>query len=244
MRYPAKLLKTIVAVGMSLFLLPVLVTPAAAQTWIELAPTGPQPPDPLFVPKHAFYDAANNRLIAFFPGNPPYNPDPPGNANEVWILTNANGLGGTPTWFQLQPTGAPSFSNKMESVVYDVVHNRLIVYGGCRVSCSPALSEVFVLSNANGLGGIPVWKQSSVPNPQPRTSHTAVYDAINNLMIAFGGGLAFFGTDQNDTRVLTNANAGPSTWALPLGLLSPLREGHHPSETATPPSTIKPPTGW
>lgn len=51
---------------------------AVAQTWIELNPVG-SPPDPVYVAKSAFYDAANNRLIVFFPGNPPFNPNPPGN---------------------------------------------------------------------------------------------------------------------------------------------------------------------
>ena len=184
-----------------------------AQTWIELAPSG-TPPQPVFVPKNIHYDAANNRLIAFYPGNPPFNGNPPGNGNEVWILTNANGLGGTPAWSKLLPSGSPPFSNGNETAVYDAATNHLIVYGGCFANCSPALSNVFVLSNANGLGGPPVWSQSNVTNPQARAGHSAVADSATNLMITFGGHLAFFGTDHNDTRILANANgtASPSTW--------------------------------
>ncbi len=201
------------------------VQTAVAQTWIELTPVG-SPPDPIFFPKPIHYDAANNRLIAFFPGNPPFG----GVGNQVWVLTNANGLGGTPTWTQLQPQGSPPFSNGLESVVYDPVTNSLIVYGGCFANCSPALSNVFVLTNANGLGGTPVWSQISVSNPQPRTHHSAVYDPQNNLMITFGGHFAFFGTDQNDTRVLSNANGigGVSTWTtLSIsGSIPPIRSLH------------------
>lgn len=184
-----------------------------AQTWIELAPTG-TPPHPVFSRKNINYDAANNRLIAFYPGNPPFNGNPPGNGNEVWILTNANGLGGTPAWTKLLPSGSPPFSNGNEIVVYDAATNRLIVYGGCFANCSPALSNVFVLSNANGLGGPPVWSQSTVTNPQARAELSAVDDSANNLLIAFAGHLAFFGTDHNDIRILSNANgtASPSTW--------------------------------
>ena len=185
--------------------------PVVAQTWIELSPATPSgaPPDPGFLPKPVHYDAVNNRLIVFKPGVPPG-----GVGNQVWVLTNANGLGGTPVWTPLTPTGTPPHSNILESVVYDAATNRLIVYGGCAFNCSPALGDVFVLTNANGLGGTPVWSQSSVTNPQARTHHSAVYDPTNNRMTAFGGHFAFYGTDQNDTRILSNANgvASPSSW--------------------------------
>jgi hypothetical protein len=183
---------------------------ASAQSWTELFPTG-APPDPLFVPKPAFYDATSNRLIVFFPGVPGAG----GFGNQVWVLTNANGLGAPPQWIQLFPSGSPPFSNGLESAVYDAATNRLIVYGGCAFNCSPALSQVFVLTHANGLGGAPEWTQSAVTNPQARTYHSAVLDSANNLMIAFGGHFAFFGNDQNDTRTLSNANGvtSPSSWS-------------------------------
>lgn len=197
-----------VAAFVLLFVL-ALTSEAGAQTWIELAPAG-SPPDPIYAPKPAHYDAANNRLIVFFPGNPPFG----GFGNQVWVLTNANGLGGIPVWIQLAPAGTPPNSNGLESVVYDEIANRLIVYGGCLVNCSPARDSVFVLTNANGLGGTPVWSQSPVTNPQARVDHSAVYDAAGELMIAFGGHFAFYGTDQNDTRILSNANGigSPSAW--------------------------------
>lgn len=216
--------------GSRSFLL-VVGTSAASQSpsWIELAPTG-TPPNPIYGSKPVHYDAVNNRLIAFFPGNPPHNPNPPGNGNEVWILTNANGLGGAPQWSKLQPTGTAPSSNLFESVVYDAATNRLIVYGGCFANCAPPLSGVFVLTNANGLGGPPVWTESTVTNPQTRASHSSVYDALNNLMISFAGQQAFFGTDQNDTRLLSNANGtvGPSTWTTlsTVGGPPPIRDEH------------------
>ncbi|HKQ75033.1 MAG TPA: hypothetical protein VJ810_15160 [Blastocatellia bacterium] len=201
----------------------------SAQTWIELFPTG-TPPDPIFAPKPAHYDAASNRLIVFFPGNPPFNPNPPGNGNEVWVLTNANGLGGAPAWIKLMPTGSPPISNGLESSIYDAATNQLIVYGGCFANCSPALFNVYTLSNANGLGGPPVWTQSAVTNPQARVGHSSVYDSVNNLLITFAGQLAFFGTDQNDARILSNANgiASPSTWTTlaVAGGPPPIRDEH------------------
>ena len=185
------------------------VAAPATPTWIELQPTGAAPPH-LHTPKSVFYDAANNRLVAFFPGSPIINPY----GNEVWVITHANGLGDTPEWIRLLPAGTPPRSNGLESVVYDAIQNRLTVYGGCAANCSPALSDVYVPTNANGLGGVPEWIDSSVTNPQARAYHSAVYDSDSNRMIAFGGNDAFFGTDHNDTRVLSNANglATPSAW--------------------------------
>ena len=201
-------------------------TPNNSNIWIELSPVG-SPPAPMYVPRQINYDAVNNRLIAFFPGNPPYNGNPPGNSNEVWVLTNANGLGGTPTWIKLNTTGPLPGSNGVESVIYDSVNNKLIVYGGCYANCSPALSGVFTLSHANGLGGPPVWSQLDVTNPQARTDHSTAYDLVNNLMISFGGHHAFYGTGEDDTRILSNANGltSPSTWTVlsPLGSLPDVR---------------------
>jgi galactose oxidase-like protein len=200
----------------------------AAQTWIELLPIGGPSGNILGrQPAGSGYDAVNNRLILYFPSNPFV----AGFSSEVWVLTNANGLGGSPVWTQLISGGTPPNNvNGGESAVYDGVSNRLIVYGGCFANCSPAQSTVYTLTNANGLGGPPVWLTSSVTNPQARDEQSAVYDSANNLMIAFAGGLAFFGTNQNDTRVLSSANGltSPSTWSTLLTAGGPpgAREAH------------------
>jgi hypothetical protein len=197
------------------------IVPAGSDgAWMELTPVGgPSGPIVGRQPAGVGYDGANNRLVVFFASNQAIGNPPP----EVWVLTNANGLGGTPTWIQLFPVGGPPTTNGNMSATYDAAANRLTVYGGCYANCSPALADVWVLSNANGLGGTPAWSQSIVTNPQARAGPMAVYDQANNVLIAFGGGLAFYGTDQNDTRILSNANglASPSTWSTlaPLGTL-------------------------
>lgn len=205
------------------------VAPSQAATWIELHPNGTPPAvDSINAfGQPAFYDSANNRLILFLDGNPAVSPK---YSNRVYVLTNANGLGGTPAWVQLLPAGTPPNTNGLESVIYDEKNNRLIVYGGCWGNCSPPLSDVYALTHANGLGGDPEWVQVDVTNPQERMGHSAVYDPLNNLMIAFGGGMAFYGTDQNDTRVLSNANGlpSPSAWTTIeiTGEIPPIREFH------------------
>lgn len=200
--------------------------PLGAQTWIELHPAG-GPSGGILTrqPVGLGYDAGNNRLIVFFASNPLLgHPDP-----EAWVLTNANGLGGAPSWIQLQPSGTPPPANNSPGVGYDELENRLIVYGGCRGNCSPALSDVRVLTHANGLGGAPAWEVSTVLNPQPRADPGVVLDAANNRLIAFGGNFAFFGTARNDTRVLINANGrlGSSSWQslVTAGPLPPIRSG-------------------
>jgi len=193
---------------------------AGAQTWVELSPTGPPTPDFPYSLKHAFYDSTSNRLIVFFADNPSIGTEP---GPQVWALTHANGLGGPPVWIPLMPAGSPPFANGLEAAVYDETNNRLIVYGGCWFGCSPALGNVFVLSHANGLGGSPAWTESSTVPFQPRVDHSAVLDEANNVMITFGGHFAFYGTDQSDTRTLSNANgmASPSTWTTLATTMGP-----------------------
>ncbi len=181
---------------------------ANGQTWSQLVASGGPGPSPngVFNPFNATnYDSTNNRLIVFLPNGYAA-------AAQVWVLTNANGLGGTPTWTQLQPTGTAPETQGLSTAVYDAAANQLIVYGGCGGNCSPALPSVYVLTNANGLGGTPEWSQSSPTSSIARDAQTAVYDPATNRMIVFGGSLAFYGTDQNDTNVLSPANASAPTW--------------------------------
>jgi len=189
---------------------------STAQTWSQLPTVGSPPVTGV---GGVGYDGANNRLIAFFPGT--------GGA-QVWVLTNANGLGGTSNWIQLTPNGTAPTNSGEASVVYDSRANQLIVYGGCVSNCGSPLSDVFVLHNANGLAGTPAWSQTTTSPPEARENQSAVYNSSNRRMIAFGGGLAFFGTDQNDTRVLVPFNASSSNWSTfgAAGDLPEIREGN------------------
>ena len=195
-----------------------LVPPSStAQTWFQL-PTVGSPPATANV-GGVGYDATNNRVIAFFPSN---------SGAQVWVLNNANGLGGTATWTMLLPTGTAPTMTGEASTVYDSPANQLIVYGGCSANCGSPLSGVYVLSHANGLDGTPSWLQSTTNPAEAREYQSAAYNSVTKRMIAFGGGLAFFGTDQNDTRVLAPANASNSNWTAlyPIGGPPGIREGH------------------
>jgi hypothetical protein len=150
------------------------------------------------------YDPASNRMILYGGSG----------GTDVWVLANANGLGsGTPAWFQLFPTGSlPDPLSNWQKHVYDPERNVMMVYDSS--------SGVWTLSNANGLGGSPVWRQLNVPanGPSTREGFTAVYDPGSNRMIVFGGSGG--GVDFNDTWALANANGlnGTPAWIpLPTG---------------------------
>ena len=154
-------------------------------TWVPLFPIGPPP-----TARQDFgtaYDVPNNRLIVFG-----------GLENvasttfsDVWILTNANGLGGTPQWIQLTPIGGPPLGRAAPVFQYDPVANRVILFGGSKVQGSPPifLDEVWVLSGANGLAGTPQWTQltpSGTP-PAGRCCAASGYStASNRLVLALG----------------------------------------------------------
>jgi hypothetical protein len=157
------------------------------------------------------YDSTNNRMIVFGGGLGFTTPC----ANDVWVLTNANGNGGVPTWSQLAPTGTLPSPRIMHSAVYDPNTNSMIVYGGQNCS-STTFSDVWVLSHANGLGGTPAWTQLSPSGGGPGAralGPSAIYDSANNKLVVFGGSSG--GTVMNDVWVLSNANGtgGTPSWA-------------------------------
>lgn len=72
----------------------------------------------------AVYDSATNRMIVF--GGFAQNLT---EYSDVWVLTNADGTGGTPTWIQLTPSGTtPARTN--HGAIYDAASNRMIVFLG------------------------------------------------------------------------------------------------------------------
>ena len=178
--------------------------------WTRLNPSG-TPPAPRS-DHTAVYDATNNRMVVFG-----------GNTatqvfSDVWVLTNANGLGGSPAWIQLAPVGRTAAGVESASAVYDPVNNIMTVFGGANLALTATTNGVWTLSHANGLGGTPRWSNIVAPgaagSPGGRYGHSAVYDVTNNRMIVFGG--APFSEAEapngfNDTWVLTFANGSGGT---------------------------------
>ncbi len=162
------------------------------------------------------YDSVNNRFIVFAGCGGTCEPV----LNDTWVLSNANDIGGTPTWTQLSPTGGPPAARQGLMGAYDAGDNLLIVFGGQNGSgLNPGntYSDVWVLSNANGLGGTPAWTQlSPTGGPPPGQVYgTAAYDPASNRLIVLGGDTGTgTGAPTNSVWALTNANGkgGTPAW--------------------------------
>lgn len=178
------------------------VTPA----WVPVSASGKSPAARYHA--SAVYDPTTDSMIVFGGNNcsKTY-------YNDVWVLSNADGVGGNPTWTQLAPSGTAPAAREGMSAIYDSVHNVMTIYGGDANNVQD--SDIWTLSNANGSGGTPVWTQlaSSGAIPLARTGHSAIYDAVNNRMTIFGG--FHFTTALTDSDVLTNPNGlgGPPVWS-------------------------------
>jgi hypothetical protein len=130
--------------------------------------------------------------------------------NDVWLLSNANGTGGTPTWTQLLPSGTLPVARANNSTTYDPTTNSITIFGGEQISQQP-LGDTWALSNANGLAGTPAWTQlsPSLYFPAARDFHTGVYDPSTNNLTIFGGGIITSeapATFLNDVWILSQAN--------------------------------------
>ena len=166
--------------------------------WARLpASGGPEPRTAV----GAVYDSTSNELIVFGgQDNVTY-------FNDVWVLSNANGLGGAPVWTQLSPTGTPPAVRAYMSATYDPTTNRMTIFGG--LNSSGGFGDTWVLINANGVGGSPAWMRIAANSfyfPYARASHTAVYSPATNEMVVFGGGVFGTGVGFNDVFVLSHAN--------------------------------------
>lgn len=176
-------------------------------TWTAVKPTGSMPPGRLW--QSAVYDPTSNRMIIFGGAEGFSSPC----ANDVWVLTDANGIGGTPAWIQLSPSGGPPHIRAQQGAAYDPSTNTMIVYGG--QDCFHTLfSDVWILSNANGLGGTPTWTQlfpAAGPGPREIGPNVA-YDSATNELIIFGSAAQSGGS--SDVWVLSNANGtgGTPVW--------------------------------
>ena len=93
------------------------------------------------------YDPITNRLTIFGGYN-----DALGYFSDVWVLTNANGVGGEPEWIQLAPNGVLPVARITHLVGYSMSSNRMIMaMGGSDYATDFYLNDVWLLTNSNGL---------------------------------------------------------------------------------------------
>src|SRR5204863_8734871 len=124
----------------------------------------------------AAYDAATNTMIVF--GGDPAIGFCFQATNDVWTLSNANGLGGAPQWTKLAPLNG-SFPELRQRVraVYDPTSQRLIAFGGMTQACGTSSNEVWILDGANGQSPV-AWSQAHPAGtlPAPVVGHGMAYD--------------------------------------------------------------------
>jgi hypothetical protein len=174
-------------------------------TWVEMSPSGTLPAARIH--SSAVYDPTTNSMILFggFNCSKTY-------YNDVWLLSNANGVGGTPAWKKLTTFGTPPSTRESSAVAYDSVNNVLMMYGGDGNSVDDG--DVWTLSNANGTGGSPVWTQLAPTGtaPMARTGVQAIYDSVHDRITVFGG--FYKSVTLTDTWALTFANGigGAPAW--------------------------------
>ena len=131
--------------------------------------------------------------------------------NDTWVLINADGLGGTPAWTQLSPTGGPPATRTEHSAVYGVANARMIVFGGDKHigSCDGPVNDVWVLANADGLGGTPAWTQLSPTGPGPvalLSGATAIYSATGVVVYGTASSLVNTATVSSGTYDPVSSN--------------------------------------
>jgi hypothetical protein len=203
-------------------------------TWTQLNPSVPNGTPPPRSGHRAVYDPNTNRMIIFGGGNDGLN-----DRNDTWVLSNANGLDGTPQWMPIAPSGVLPAPREIHMQTYDPGANVMTVFGGG--PCCTFLGDLWLLTHANGLGGTPAWQQvtQTSPAPGPVANFNQGYDPSSNTMIFFGGSTNF-GVFRNDAWVLQNASGvgGTPTWlntipngapgsppaGAPLGAYDPVRK--------------------
>lgn len=169
-------------------------------SWVALVPLGATPG-----PRTAasmVLDPIRHRLIVFggFVGAGPGLPGVP--ANDVWALP----LDGPPVWTPVSTSGPPPQGRSGQSMIYDPVRDRVVVFGG-DAGGQTALADAWALS----LSGTPAW--TPLPScPASQLHPEAVFDPVRDRMVTLTD--QHFGGD-NDVMALSFATG---TWSvLPAG---------------------------
>ena len=178
-------------------------------SWSLLATAG-TPPSPR--ESRAIYDPVRDRMVVFGGYSPTASPN---HLNETWELT----LSGTPTWNKLTTSGGVPAPRRGQSVIYDSVQDRMIVFGG--------YDDVTFMNDVWSLDlGTLVWRQIAAFGgaPSGRYGQSATFDPVRRQMFVFGGYNAYSGF-LNDLYVLS-LDTSP-TWTQVTGALAPTARDFH-----------------
>ncbi len=151
-----------------------LAVTAADGLWSQMDPSLPG----LFQAPAAAYDTLRRRILVFG------GYESSGTTNETWALT----LAPEPSWQLLRPVGALPPSRQLHAAVYDVAHDRLVIFGGLKYTPYVGL-QVLGDAWALALRDTLRWEAIAVAGPQPgaRYAHAALYDPVRDRMMVTGG---------------------------------------------------------
>jgi|HubBroStandDraft_1064217.scaffolds.fasta_scaffold31246_2 hypothetical protein len=179
-----------------------------SQSWTSVTTGTVSAPSPR-VGHSAVYNASMNKMIVFGGAGGYASPC----YNDLWVLSNANGDGGTPTWNNLSPNGTPPAARFEHTAVYNATTDTMVVFGGSSCEADTVYNDTWWLINASGTNGTPQWIQITPSSPPTaRAGHSAVYDAATDEMIVYGGYEAN-GTTLLDIATLANATHTESAWS-------------------------------
>ena len=156
----------------------------------------------------AGYNALANRIVVF--GGCTGDCSRP--SDETWILSNANGLTGTPAWTRLSVTGPAA--REGHASAYDAAGDRLFVFGG--TDTGEVLGDVWVLEAASDPTRAS-WRALTAEGDAPgrRTAASLSFDSRHHRLVLFGGGDEI-GQVHGDVRVLEGVESSSETarWSL------------------------------
>jgi hypothetical protein len=177
-------------------------------SWSRLNPDGTLPP--ALIDASAVYDAAGNRMI-IFGGNTStaYSPDPSGRMNDTWILSDADGIGGTSIWSQLNTLNKPP-ARSGHTAIFDGASKRMVVFAGTG-SNNYVSSDVWVLTDLGETTCTWIEYDTGKPYPTSREYQSAVYAGSDKDNMVIFGGCTGGENLANDVWVLKCANGIPFT---------------------------------
>ena len=120
----------------------------------------------------------------------------PASLNDVWALP----LTASSSWMMLSAEQDEPVARWYPAATRDSVNNRMLVYGGQGLPYATLYAELWSLS----LTGEPRWSLLAVPGgPGTRAAASAVYDALRQRMILFGGVTSWVWQPTNDVWALS-----------------------------------------
>ncbi|MBL9076907.1 MAG: hypothetical protein JNL08_05355 [Planctomycetes bacterium] len=111
-----------------------------------------------------------------------------GLSNQTWLYDGAD-------WTLLAPATSPTGRAEME-LVYDLVRNRAVMYGGLatNISVPPPSNETWEFDGSSWLQATPA------TNPGPRYRHGLAFDSLRNRTVLYGGATSqLLGSTTNQT---------------------------------------------